>query len=96
MTLEIERESLKKDTDPFSAKRRDKVDEELVEKKKEQSRLVDIWNQERERVSEIKSIKETIERANVELRTPSAVVTLRSPPGSGTRPSPSSRSASQG
>ncbi|WOO77026.1 Heat shock protein 78, mitochondrial [Vanrija pseudolonga] len=67
MTLEIERESLKKDTDPFSAKRRDKVDEELVEKKKEQSRLVDIWNQERERVSEIKSIKETIERANVEL-----------------------------
>ncbi|TXT15742.1 hypothetical protein VHUM_00245 [Vanrija humicola] len=67
MTLEIERESLKKDTDPFSAKRRDKVDEELVEKKKEQTRLVDIWNQERERVSEIKSIKETIERANVEL-----------------------------
>ncbi|KAL1413565.1 chaperone ATPase hsp78 [Vanrija albida] len=67
MTLEIERESLKKDTDPFSAKRRDKVDEELVEKKKEQSRLVEIWNQERERVSEIKSIKETIERANVEL-----------------------------
>ncbi|ODN83504.1 hypothetical protein L202_01638 [Cryptococcus amylolentus CBS 6039] len=67
VTLEIERESLKNEDDPFSASRLEKVDEELETKKEEQKRLVDLWSQERERVGEIKEIKEQIEQANVDL-----------------------------
>lgn len=67
VTLEIERESLKNETDQFSLSRMTKVESELKEKKEEQSRLADIWNQERERAAENKGIKERIEQANVEL-----------------------------
>jgi ATP-dependent Clp protease ATP-binding subunit ClpB len=67
VTLEIERESLKNESDQFSVSRMNKVETELEEKKAEQSRLADAWNQERERVAESKGIKERIEQANVEL-----------------------------
>jgi len=58
ITLEIERESLKNETDHFSVSRLDKVEEELEEMKEEQGRLQDLWAQERERVADIKAIKE--------------------------------------
>ncbi|WVO21497.1 uncharacterized protein IAS62_002806 [Cryptococcus decagattii] len=67
VTLEIERESLKNEEDPFSVSRREKVETELEKKKQEQRRLADLWAQERERVAEIKQIKEQIEQANVDL-----------------------------
>lgn len=58
VTLEIERESLKNEEDSFSATRREKVESELQEKKAEQKRIGEIWAKERERVAEIKGIKE--------------------------------------
>jgi len=58
VTLEIERESLKNEDDSFSASRREKVESELKEKKSEQRRIGEIWAKERERVAEIKGIKE--------------------------------------
>jgi ATP-dependent Clp protease ATP-binding subunit ClpB len=58
VTLEIERESLKNEDDAFSASRRTKVESELEEKKAEQKRIGEIWSRERERVAEIKGIKE--------------------------------------
>ncbi|WVQ80199.1 hypothetical protein IAT38_002304 [Cryptococcus sp. DSM 104549] len=67
VTLEIERESLKNEEDPFSVSRREKVEEQLDEKKEEQRHLHDLWAQERERVAEIKAIKEQIEQANIDL-----------------------------
>ena len=67
VTLEIERESLRNEEDQFSVSRLEKVDKELQEKKAEQKRLNDLWAQERERVADIKAIKEQIEQATVEL-----------------------------
>ncbi|KAK8854721.1 hypothetical protein IAR55_003460 [Kwoniella newhampshirensis] len=67
VTLEIERESLKNEEDPFSVSRREKVESELEEKKQEQRKMADLWFQERERVAEIKAIKEQIEQANIDL-----------------------------
>lgn len=68
VTLEIERESLKNEDDHFSVTRREKVDTELGVKKAEQRRLADLWAQERGRLGEMKSIKQQIEDANVELQ----------------------------
>lgn len=67
VTLEIERESLKNEEDQFSVSRLGKVESELAEKKKEQRRLSDLWKEERDRVAEIKGIKEQIEQAVVDL-----------------------------
>ncbi|WVN86314.1 uncharacterized protein L203_101477 [Cryptococcus depauperatus CBS 7841] len=67
VTLEIERESLKNEDDSFSVSRRDKVEETLKEKKHQQKHLNDLWAQERERVAEIKAIKEQIEQATIDL-----------------------------
>jgi ATP-dependent Clp protease ATP-binding subunit ClpB len=67
VTLEIERESLKNETDQFSVTRLEAVKASLEEKKAEQTRLVEIWGKERGRLSEIKALKEKIEAANVEL-----------------------------
>lgn len=67
MTLEIERESLKKETDAFSVGRRDKVDVELIDKKDEQKRMTETWKRERSRVDEIKDIKMQLESAGIDL-----------------------------
>ncbi|OCF38898.1 ATP-dependent Clp protease ATP-binding subunit ClpB [Kwoniella heveanensis CBS 569] len=67
VTLEIERESLKNEEDPFSVARLEKVEKTLEEKKQEQRHYADLWAQERERVAEIKAIKEQIEQANIDL-----------------------------
>jgi ATP-dependent Clp protease ATP-binding subunit ClpB len=58
VTLEIERESLKNESDQFSVTRLETVDMELTEKKAEQKRISDLWTQERDRIGEIKAIKE--------------------------------------
>lgn len=69
VTLEIERESLKNEDDSFSASRRTKVESELEEKKAEQRRIGEIWSKERERVADIKGIKEQLDHANTQLET---------------------------
>jgi ATP-dependent Clp protease ATP-binding subunit ClpB len=43
MTLQIELESLKKETDVFSSERRNKLEEDLRRKREEASQLTRIW-----------------------------------------------------
>lgn len=45
MTLQIELESLKNETDVFSLERKQSVDKELAEKRKEADRLTSVWQE---------------------------------------------------
>jgi ATP-dependent Clp protease ATP-binding subunit ClpB len=65
--LQIERESLKNETDVFSVERREKVDEMIAEKKAEAERLNTLWQSERARLDSIKDIKERLEEAKHKL-----------------------------
>ena len=47
VTMEIELESLKKETDPLSVSRRNKLEDDLAKKKQESQRLTQIWKEER-------------------------------------------------
>lgn len=67
ITLRIEMESLRKETDPISKERREKLQKELDEKQKESDRLNLLWQEERTKLSEIKSIKSQLEQARIEL-----------------------------
>jgi ATP-dependent Clp protease ATP-binding subunit ClpB len=67
MTLEIERESLKNEEDSLSVARLEKVNADLETKKQEQQRLSELWGQERERLAEIKHVKEQIDQATIDL-----------------------------
>ncbi|CDS12442.1 hypothetical protein LRAMOSA04636 [Lichtheimia ramosa] len=67
MTMQIELESLRKESDILSVERRDKLQAELEEKQKESERLSSIWNEERNKIDEIKKIKEDLNQARVEL-----------------------------
>ncbi|CAG8651239.1 15001_t:CDS:10 [Funneliformis caledonium] len=67
ITLRIEMESLRKETDPASRERREKLQKELNEKKKESDRLSLLWQEERAKLEEIKDIKFKLEQARIEL-----------------------------
>ncbi|KAF9906885.1 chaperone ATPase hsp78, partial [Lobosporangium transversale] len=67
VTMEIELESLKKETDPLSVSRRTKLEEDLELKKKESERLTSIWQEEREKLNKIKSTKAELEQARIDL-----------------------------
>ncbi|RUS31493.1 P-loop containing nucleoside triphosphate hydrolase protein [Jimgerdemannia flammicorona] len=67
VTMQIELESLRKEVDPLSRERRERLQRELEEKKAEQKRLTEIWMVERQKLEEIKKIKEELEQARVEL-----------------------------
>ncbi|KAI9326810.1 P-loop containing nucleoside triphosphate hydrolase protein [Pilaira anomala] len=67
MTTQIELESLRKETDVLSVERRQKLQSELEAKQKESERLSAIWSKEREKLDEIKRIKEDLEKSRVEL-----------------------------
>ncbi|CAG8654883.1 406_t:CDS:10, partial [Funneliformis mosseae] len=69
ITLRIEMESLRKETDPASRERREKLQKELNEKKKESDRLSLLWQEERAKLEEIKDIKFKLEQARIELET---------------------------
>lgn len=47
MTMQIELESLRKESDILSVERREKLQSELEQKQKESERLSGIWNEER-------------------------------------------------
>ncbi|CCM05583.1 uncharacterized protein FIBRA_07811 [Fibroporia radiculosa] len=66
-TLEIERESLRNESDVFSVERRTKVEESLKEKRAEAERLTGIWQAERARLQRIKNVKQRLEDAKHEL-----------------------------
>ncbi|CAB4424796.1 unnamed protein product [Rhizophagus irregularis] len=67
ITLRIEMESLRKETDPISKERREKLQKELDEKQKESDKLNLLWQEERAKLGEIKSIKSQLEQARIEL-----------------------------
>ncbi|GJM12327.1 MAG: chaperone protein ClpB [Pseudohongiella sp.] len=61
--LKIEREALKKDEDPASKKRKEKLEEDISELEKEFSDLEDIWKSEKASVQDAQSIKSKLEQA---------------------------------
>lgn len=67
MTLEIERESLKNETDVFSAERRAKVEDTLKAKREAAAQLTQVWHAERARLERIKDTKQRLEDAKREL-----------------------------
>ncbi|KAH9832468.1 P-loop containing nucleoside triphosphate hydrolase protein [Rhodofomes roseus] len=67
VTLEIERESLRNESDVFSVERRTKVEEALKEKRAEAARLTEVWQAERARLERIKDLKRRLEDAKYEL-----------------------------
>ena len=63
MTLEIEKESLKKEKDDISIKRTEEINKKLVSLKEEENDLRKRWNEEKELSTAIKNKKEELERA---------------------------------
>lgn len=67
MTIQIELESLRKETDIASKDRRDKLKEALDVKQEEVRKLTEIWEKEKAEIEVIKRTKEELERARIEL-----------------------------
>ena len=67
MTLQIEKESLKKEKDEMSTKRKDEIDKKLASLEIEQKKLRDKWNEEKELSNKIKTKQAELEKANHEL-----------------------------
>ncbi|PQE06516.1 Heat shock mitochondrial protein [Rutstroemia sp. NJR-2017a WRK4] len=67
MTLQIELESLRKETDIASKERREKLEKDLKECQEEAAKLTEKWEKERSEIDAIKKTKEDLERARIEL-----------------------------
>ncbi|KIW06737.1 uncharacterized protein PV09_02430 [Verruconis gallopava] len=67
MTIQIELESLRKETDIVSKERREKLEETLKKKQSEASVLMEKWEKERQEIEEIKEVKAKIEKARFDL-----------------------------
>ena len=67
MTLQIEKESLKKEKDEMSIKRKEEIDKKLASLEIEQKKLRDKWNEEKELSTKIKNKQAELEKANHEL-----------------------------
>lgn len=67
MTMQIELESLKKETDPVSVERREELEKDLEVKKKELERLTEIWETEKSELDSIKTAKEDLDKLRTEL-----------------------------
>jgi ATP-dependent Clp protease ATP-binding subunit ClpB len=67
MQLEIEREALKKETDPGSAKQLEMVERELAERNERYAELSARWEEEKGQLDRVKQMKEQIDAAKVEL-----------------------------
>ncbi len=68
LQLEMERLSLRKESDPASLERLEKLDQELANLKAEQTRFNAQWQAEKEIIDQIKRIREKIEQVNVEIQ----------------------------
>ena len=66
-TLEIEKISLKKETDERAKKRLAELDSDLVDLKQKKNVLEDRWNKEKESLSKAKEIKANLEKAKLEM-----------------------------
>ncbi|KAK9447979.1 P-loop containing nucleoside triphosphate hydrolase protein [Limtongia smithiae] len=67
MTVQIELESLKKESDPLSVERRKKLEGDLKLKQEEVKRLTAVWETERAELEQIKTAQSDLERARIEL-----------------------------
>ena len=67
MTLEIEREAIKKEKDELSKKRLETIEKELYELKLKESDLKDSWNKEKDLINTVKAKKKELEKARFEL-----------------------------
>ena len=67
--LKIEREALKKETDPASKKRLASLEGEIDKLQKEYSDLDEVWKGEKAAVHGVQHIKEALERARLDLET---------------------------
>ncbi|CCH45395.1 ATP-dependent Clp protease ATP-binding subunit ClpB [Wickerhamomyces ciferrii] len=67
MTIQIELESLKKETDPLSVERREKLEKDLKLKQEELKRLTEVWETEKAEIDAIKNAKKDLEQAKVDL-----------------------------
>lgn len=67
MKIQIELESLKKETDPVSVERREALQKDLDLKNDELSRLTKIWEEQRAEIEAIKNAKADLEQARIEL-----------------------------
>ncbi|KAJ5687761.1 hypothetical protein N7536_010380 [Penicillium majusculum] len=66
-TIQIELESLRKETDVASRERREKLQEDLKTKQAEADKLTEAWEEEKAEIDAIKRTKEDLERARFEL-----------------------------
>ncbi|TAQ89001.1 hypothetical protein B7494_g2687 [Chlorociboria aeruginascens] len=67
MTLQIELESLRKETDIASRERREKLEADLTACQEEARVLTEKWEKERSEIDTIKKTKEDLEKARIEL-----------------------------
>jgi ATP-dependent Clp protease ATP-binding subunit ClpB len=67
MTIQIELESLRKETDIASKERREKLEADLKECKAEEATLTEKWEKERAEIDAVKKTKEDLEKARMEL-----------------------------
>lgn len=67
MTIQIELESLRKETDIASKERREKLEQTLKQKQDEVKVLTEKWDKERAELDEIKNAQENLEKAKLEL-----------------------------
>ncbi|WPF89998.1 ATP-dependent chaperone ClpB [Cyanobacterium aponinum AL20118] len=68
LQLEMERLSLKKEDDPASLERLAKLEQELGNLKEQQSAFNAQWQSEKDIIDEIRNLRESIERVNVEIQ----------------------------
>ncbi|KAK9370655.1 P-loop containing nucleoside triphosphate hydrolase protein [Lipomyces kononenkoae] len=67
MTIQIELESLKKESDPLSVERRSKLEQDLKYKQEEVKRLTEVWEKEKLELDQIKTAQSDLERARIDL-----------------------------
>lgn len=67
MTIQIELESLRKETDIASKERKEKLEEKLKTKQDDVKILMEKWDKERAELQGLKNVKEELEKARLEL-----------------------------
>jgi ATP-dependent Clp protease ATP-binding subunit ClpB len=67
MQLEIEREALRKETDPASKARLEKLERELAELKSEGDELRGRWQSEKEAIARVRELREKIEQTKIDI-----------------------------
>jgi len=67
ITMKIELEALSKETDSESVKRREKLKTQLAQKTKQVERLTQIWQEQKNKLLEVKTVKARLDEARKEL-----------------------------